>query len=86
MLHKDLQHAPLRPLLLTLQRWVTNEDLSAPLQASSDAALASDLKVSLLLRSSFSTGIHLLPAPPGTQHCTNSLDTCSYGSEITEEQ
>lgn len=48
-----------------------------------NAGLASDLKGSLLLRSSFSTSIHLLPAPPGTEH---SLETCSYGSKITEER
>lgn len=48
-----------------------------------NAGLASDLKDLLLLRSSFSTSVHLLLAPPGTEH---SLETCSYGSKITEER
>lgn len=51
-----------------------------------NAGLASDLQGSLLLRSSFSAGVHVLPAPPGREHYANSLGTCSHGSKITEER
>lgn len=66
-----------------LQLWATNEDLSVHSRLPPNAGLASDLKGSLLLRSSFSTSVHLLPVPPGTEH---RLETCSYGSKITEER
>lgn len=66
-----------------LQLWATNEDLSVRSRLPPNADVASDLNGSLLLRSSFSTSVHLLPAPPGTEH---RLETCSYGSKITEEQ
>lgn len=81
MLHQDVQHAPLGLLLLTA---LGNQRRSfGPLQASSKHWCSLCLKGSLLLRSSFSTSAHLLPAPPGTEH---RLETCSYGSKITEER
>lgn len=43
------------------------------------AGLASSLK-------EFSTGVHLLPAAPGTEHYASSLETCSCASKIIEEQ
>lgn len=60
-----------------LQPWATNADPPRPLGLPPSAGLASDLKEALLLRSSFSAAVHLLPAPPGTECYANSLETHS---------